>query len=1311
MDQNTTSLSTLKMKTTQELIERLQSTSLSELLKNNKDAPYVFQKTGTILTISRLLPGLEGLTAVSNKNSNKGFSPMTDFKRDLLNAKINDGNIDGKSDCTFRIGSDTFITTAKYRESDAIDIAKDMDALNTLRTSVEQFKNAKCIVWVRDRDSWIAAHKRANAKDLYPIDYAHVYDVKMFEAAIVELRKIITQYGGSIHDFTVKYLPYTKSCIKPKFHQHLAQIMYVCGTIFLFGMKCRAGKTISAAYNIISQNYKTILYITPVPSETKNPAIDTFRRYIEFDKYDVINLEAGANIPSPITKPTIFVTSKQYLDKHHNDDSIKSIHFDAVYQDEIHWNGLTDKNSQIRRNVIRDDTSLILMSGTGERVRVELGVDDKHIFHWNLEEEAACKRGDIPHLESLYGKDNVKSALVKTFGEIEDYSTSLKTMYTEMPQIRQFTYKLKPDFLKNFSEFTEKDQYSFDMQSLFAMKEGALVNRDKVIKLLKSYLGSDDGTVHNSFMDQIRELGTRTGQYGPSYYLDGGGATQLWFLPEQVTGGDLNSLSKLLKSIIDEHFPEYMAVVVNSSAKLDTREGMEKFVAEQEKLANKKQGLILLLGKMMAMGVSLPRADIVCMFNNLSKLELYTQMTMRCLTQDVGKTTGFVIDFNQKRVLEASMSLVPRCEGTGHEIIRRMTKVIGFGANSFDTKDVTEIVAHFNKIWTTQAFDKVKVLGARLNNYVGALTVTAEEQKEIVKSSWVRTAISNINQTQPLLDDSEKISDAKSVESSGSEGKKDKKKDPEVLEDVIPNFSYEVLTTIPPFVSFLTYEHKSEEFIGDLLVMIRDNKLLKDIFCEQCGSWWKGTKKMNFIDLLINIFGRCDVKTRRGISVIMSALKSEMESLIDDMHATLEFLNSILAPKQSEKKEFGEVFTPDWFVDDKMLAAYPNDIWSNPDSKFYDPASGSGVFGVCIYYRLMDGLQHIFPDEVMRKKHILTNMLFMSELGAKNVGILRHIFGSYANIYHGDSLNFDAGKNWGFDMKDVHVIGNPPYNKERTRSGASPLYNEFIEKYIDNCKTLSFIVPSRWFAGGKGLDKFRKMMLSRKDIRFIEQIDDASSVFGQMVSIEGGVNYFMVDSTYKGQCKYKGTMTDLSTLDILIDSKFNSLINKMISSPSITSIYKPSGEYKVRTNGKLNGNDVLCDDTTLTKCYVSQKNGLLKYIEPSIVTNPTPSWKVVTARANGSSKKFGSKFVAGPNDIHTDSYISFNVSSELEANNLLSYLNCKLPNKLLGLRKCSQDISANTCSWIPLPPLDREWNDDSINKYYKLTKQEIALID
>jgi hypothetical protein len=55
-------------------------------------------------------------------------------------------------------------------------------------------------------------------------------------------------------------------------------------------------------------------------------------------------------------------------------------------------------------------------------------------------------------------------------------------------------------------------------------------------------------------------------------------------------------------------------------------------------------------------------------------------------------------------------------------------------------------------------------------------------------------------------------------------------------------------------------------------------------------------------------------------------------------------------------------------------------------------------------------------------------------------------------------------------------------------------------------------------------------------------------------------------------------------------------------------------------------------------------------------------------------------------------------------------MKCKLPNFMLGLRKISQHISKSTCKWIPLVPLNKEWNDDEVYKYFKLSEEDIKLV-
>jgi len=444
-----------------------------------------------------------------------------------------------------------------------------------------------------------------------------------------------------------------------------------------------------------------------------------------------------------------------------------------------------------------------------------------------------------------------------------------------------------------------------------------------------------------------------------------------------------------------------------------------------------------------------------------------------------------------------------------------------------------------------------------------------------------------------------------------------------------------------------------------------------------------------------------------------------IQSLLDRPKELLELISDCLKPKTIEKKTFGEVFTPMDFINNKMLKDIEDywlknkneNIWTNEKLTWYDPASGMGNYSIAIYYKLMEGLKNKineFPNEEQRKKHIIEKQLYMGELNKKNCFVIKQIFNinnEYKlNLYEGDTLNIKLNEVFGITKFDI-IIGNPPYNEELTSIGAKPLYNKFIEYYINKCNLLSFIVPSRWFAGGKGLDKFRNMMINRTDILYIKHYDDACKIFGNRVSIEGGVNYFLIDKDYNGLCDYNGSKVKFNNFDIILDSKYYGIINKFINNNKITDLYL--GRYfGIESNDKN-----LIDDNKLIKCYVSQQKGFIKYIDNKFVKKEYNFFKVITTRAAfGANSGFGNTFIGSPTEIHTGSYISFKVSNNNEAKSLLSYMKCKLPNFMLSLRKISQDISESTCKWIPLLPLNKEWTDEEVYKYFKLSEDEIKLI-
>lgn len=456
------------------------------------------------------------------------------------------------------------------------------------------------------------------------------------------------------------------------------------------------------------------------------------------------------------------------------------------------------------------------------------------------------------------------------------------------------------------------------------------------------------------------------------------------------------------------------------------------------------------------------------------------------------------------------------------------------------------------------------------------------------------------------------------------------------------------------------------------------------------------------------------------------------------------------------------------FVDRKLPTA---ETFGNYNSHILEINSKTGLYPLYVVYSIFrtrcnefeeDKLtiekQNELWEETVRENIFIICKTPMAKfitkrtlVGYKNIPVNAHYFDDLINTMQNKQRQFIdrvlKPSYWhrkGDKMKFDAVVGNPPYQLETGGAGrqAKPIYNLFVEqgKQVTS-HYLSMIMPSRWFAGGMGLDDFRENMIS--DGKTVKLVDftNAKDCFPQ-ISISGGVCYFLWDNEHMTNCEVvnvnngeiSSLIRPLNEFPVLV--RYNnavSILHKILEHSqfrSIDSIVSPLMPFGLPTNYR--GRNVKSKKDRLT-LYASNAITYIRKDEISKGTEYVDKYSVMMSKMSaehaGEPNKDGmfnvftkTMKVLKPNEVCTHSYFLVGCFNNYnEADNLLKYFKTCFVRFIVMITLSAVNLSKLVFPNVPMQDFtsnsDIDWTksiseiDKMLYEKYGLSQEEIDFIE
>lgn len=1147
------------------------------------------------------------------------------------------------------------------------------------------------------------------------------------------------------------------------------------GTRFLWNAKMRFGKTVSALQVIRELGYKKTIIITHRPVVDEGWYEDFNNIFHDTDEWVYGSKKKGSTLADLMKQKKNFIYfasiqdlrgSREVGGKYDKNDPVFKLVWDFVIIDEAHEGTQTSRGKNVIDGLMKADkknhTRLLALSGTPFNIQKEFAKDE--VYTWDYVMEQHRKRNwDIEH-----------------FGEANPYAA--------LPEMRMYTYDLgnilKADVYQeledkafNFAEFfrTWTGNHEKDGDIVHAgQKIGDFIHEKDVYSFLDLLTKEDDNSKYPFSTESYRQLFKHTLWMVPGvpeakalkelmekHPVFGCGAFKII----NVAGGEVEAPLDEVKESIKDAVKNETYTITLSCGKLTTGVTIPEWSA------------VFYLSGTFATAAS----------NYLQTI--FRVQSPGCINGKV-KEVCYVFDFAPDRTLRmvseaAKISRKPGISGGGNrEGLRgflNFCPVISVDGSEMKLFRVDNMLQQLKRAYADRAvrtgFEDTSIYNQNLFDLTELDLQEFEKLKSKIGSTKANPTINEIPVNDTGLTDieNEPADQAKKLKKKELTPEEKARQEELKKRKAQRQNAISILRGISIRIPLLIYG-ADIKFTDDITAedLLRDDVVDKNSWEEFMPA--KVTKQdfkkfLKYYDT--DVFIAAGKKIRRivaeadelpptervkKITYLFSWFKNpDKETVLTPWRVVNMHMSDCLGGWDFWDEQHKETLDEPRFVDQGDVT---KNTFGKADAKILEINSKTGLYPLYVVYSCYRNKLDAIDDKTLTledkkalwRKTVEENLFVICKtkmakaitnrtlFGYGSGRINAHCFDDLINTLKNKPEQFQKrvlkGTFWGKDVKDMHfdaIVGNPPYQEETGSENrqAKPIYHYFVLQAKALAPNyVSMITPSRWFAGGMGLDAFRLDMITDKKIDKIIDFTNAKNCFPQ-ISISGGVSYFLRSNISSRDCdffsihgdKVSRMLRPLDEFPVLV--RYNeavSILRKVRAKKedTVDSIVSSISPYGLST--KVRGVEKP-DSINSVKMYSSKGCSYISHSEVEKKDSAINTYRTMISQTSaehaGEPSKEGtfrvltrSMTVMEPSDVCTHSYIyagSFN--SRIEAINLLSYLKGKFVRFLILQALTSIHLSKSTFIFVPIQDFSKPWTDKELYAKYNLTDEEIAFID